>query len=181
MSNLAAQPAGTPPVQSFVQRNSQLADKFIQWLEVGGRSAHTIRAYGRLAHDFADFIGSRSILDCQHFDVRDYLSRLQKRGTSGSTIARQICGLRAFFGFLQMGGAIPRNIVGLIKNRKTGRKLPKCLTEAEINRLIACAGNDRDRAIIELLYASGLRAAELCSINIQDVDFDARQIRVLGK
>ena len=155
--------------------------KFIKWIEVRGRSPHTVRAYGRLAQDFSDFLGVRSILEIQHFDVREYLYSLHNHGLSGSSIARQIYGLRAFFDFLEMGGVLSRNAARLIKNRNVPRKLPRVLKLEEIERLIGFAGSPRDKAIIELFFSTGCRLSEVAGMKVQDIDFDARVVRVLGK
>ena len=173
--------AATVPVKSFVEDNLELAAKFDQWLEVQHRSPHTRRAYGTLVRNFCTFINSRSLLECKHFDVREYIAHLYKRGLSASSLARQLSGLKAFFDFLQMGGAVPGNIARLIKGRKVGRRLPLVLTVEEVERLIEATKTPRDRALIETFYATGCRLAEVMGMRIEDVDFKSRTARVIGK
>lgn len=175
------QHAGGPPARSFARENLELAAKFDQWLEVLNRSASTRRAYGALTREFCGFIGSRSLLEVKHFDVREYIGHVYKRGLSAASLAHRLAGLKTFFGFLQIGGAASVNIAGLIRARKVGRRLPRHLSLEEVERLIAATKTPRERALIELFYSTGCRLSEVANMKLEDVNFNSRTIRVTGK
>ena len=169
------------PVKSYAQDNLVLAAKFDQWLEVLGRSPNTRRAYKALAAEFCGFIASRSLLEVKHFDVREYIGHVYKRGLSAASLAQRLAGLKTFFGFLQIGGAASVNIAGLIRARKIPHRLPRYLSLDEVERLIAAAKTPRERALIELFYSTGCRLAEVSNMKVEDVAFESRTIRVIGK
>lgn len=169
------------PVKSYAQDNLVLAAKFDQWLEVLGRSTSTRRAYKALAAEFCDFLGSRPLLEVKHFDVREYIGYVYKRGLSSASLAQRLAGLKTFFGFLQIGGAASVNIAGLIRARKIPHRLPRYLSLEEVERLIAAAKTPRGRALIELFYSTGCRLSEVANMKVEDVDFDSGVIRVIGK
>lgn len=177
----ALAPAPAVPVRSFTRDNLDLAEKFDRWLEAQNYSQNTRRAYATLCSYLCEFIGSRSLLEVKHFDLREFVTGLYRRGLSPSSLARQIYGLKTFFDFLSLGGLVDSNIGRLIKNRKVNRKLPRFLSIEEVERLIAAAKTPRDKAIIELFYSTGCRVAEVASMRVEDVDFDSRSIRVTGK
>jgi site-specific recombinase XerD len=181
MSDSLTVPQEVQTVKSFAKDNLELVAKFDRWLEAMNRSQNTRTAYGTLVRNFCEFINSRSLLECKHFDVREYIAHLYKRGLSASSLARQLSGLKAFFDFLQIGGAVPGNIARLIKARKVGRRLPRCLSIEEVQRLIDATKNLRDRALIETFYGTGCRLAEVNGMRIEDVAFEALSIRVIGK
>jgi integrase/recombinase XerC len=169
------------PIHSHAKANRELSAKFDTWLEVQHYSEHTRRAYRELTEDLCRFIASRSLLDVQHFDIREYLGYLHKRGLSASSLARQLSGLKAFFDFLQLGGLVSAVAARMIRTRKVPKRLPRVLSVDEAKRLIEAGQTPRDRAVLELLYATGCRRAELAGIRIEDVDFEARSICVTGK
>ncbi len=171
----------TAPVKSYVEDNLELAAKFDQWLAVQSRSPHTRKAYTTLVRNFCGFINSRSLLECKHYDIREFIAHLYRRGLSASSLARQLSGLKAFFDFLQIGGAVPGNIARLIKGRKVGRRLPRVLTVEEVEHWIEATTNPRNKAVIETFYGTGCRLAEVCGMRIEDVDFKSRTARVIGK
>jgi integrase/recombinase XerC len=176
-----AQDVPVNPVRSYVKDNPALAEKFSQWLGVQNYSAHTRRAYDALAVDFCRFIQSRSLAEVKHFDVREYLFYLHRRGLAPSSLDRQLHGLRTFFDFLNLGGAVNFVAPRLIRTRKRQRRLPRFLSIRETSKLIEAAESPRDRAILEVFYTTGCRVAEVSEMRCEDVDFEAQTIRVLGK
>jgi site-specific recombinase XerD len=116
-----------------------------------------------------------------HIDIREYLAHLRGRGLADSTLARQLNGLRTFFDFLHLGGVVSFVAPRFVKTRKRHRKLPRFLSVEEAQKLIEAAESARDRAILEIFYATGCRLAEVAGMRLEDVDFSARTIRVLGK
>jgi site-specific recombinase XerD len=176
-----AGPDGQTPVRSFVRDNLELASKFDAWLQAQHYSSHTRRAYRSLTTYLCEFISSRSLLEITRFDLREFLTYLYKRGLSPSSMARQSYALKTFFDFLNLGGLVDSNIASRMKARKVNRKLPRFLSIEEVERLIAAAKTPRDRALIEVFYATGCRLAEVARMRLEDIDFESRTIRVIGK
>lgn len=141
------------PIRSYAKANRTLAEKFSQWLEVQNYSANTRRVYDALTADFCRFIGSRSLTEIQHFDVREYLHFLYKKGLAQSSLDRQLHGLRTFFDFLSLGGVVASIPPRLVHTRKRPqRKLPRFLSVEEAGKLISAAESPRDRAVLEIFY-----------------------------
>ncbi len=160
-----------------------------------GVSPHTRAAYLCDVGDFVSFLSgeflSRSpaevaAREADVLAVRSYLSHLRGRGLSKSTMGRHLAALRAFFGFLSREGLIPSNPARSVATPRAGKPLPRTLSVDEAAAVVeAPEGGDelpaRDRALLELLYATGLRVSELVALGLPDVDLSARQLRTLGK
>jgi site-specific recombinase XerD len=121
-------------------------------------------------------------------EVRAYLAELQTRGNLGrNTVLRKVSALRAFFRFLRREEVMDQDPFCALPLPRKATKLPNFLTENEISELLSHAGpqqpscKGRDRAILELLYSSGLRRSELSALNVGDVDFVSGFVRVMGK
>ncbi len=173
--------ANRKPVKSHARDNASLVHSFVSYLGAQGYSENTRRAYGRVAADFADFLHSTSLLEIDRPITREYLAYLRDRGCSNQTTGREVYGLKALFAFLDLADLLPTNPLRLLRNPKQVQKLPRFLTEQEMERLLAAADNRRDKAILEVMYATGCRISELCSIRLEAVDFEGRSIRVIGK
>jgi integrase/recombinase XerC len=166
-------------------------DQFLHHLQFERRlSSHTVDAYRcDLAH-FSLWVSHK--LACEdvlslltHYHLREYLSHCYHRYKNVS-IARRLSGLRAFFRYLVKIGHIKASPADLIENPKIKKPLPKPVSVDEANLLCETMKGEgsqaiRDRVICELLYASGLRISELCSLNVDDLDLEKRLIRVMGK
>ena len=157
-------------------------------------SAHTVRAYDSDLSQVLDFLAAhlgRSRKDLQpgdldHHAVRAFLGELYKSGGSKATAARKLAALRTFTRYLRREGAIAYDPVALAGSPKVEQKIPAHLAVEEMERLLATPDMDqplgrRDRAILELFYASGLRLSELVGLDLDDVNLSARVVRVLGK
>lgn len=173
--------SATVPQQSFTQKNLELAAKFDAWLLAQNYSANTRRAYRSVTSYLCEFVGSRSVLELTHFDLREFLTYLYKRGLASSSLDRQGYGLKTFFGFLNLGGLVDSNVARLIKTRKVRRRLPRYLSIEEVERLIAAGKTPRDRAMLEVFYSTGCRLSEVAGMRLEDIDFESRTIRVIGK
>ena len=123
--------------------------------------------------------------------LRDYVRSIQER-YSRQTVVRKVSAIRTFCRYLRREQLIEDDPSKLVRGPKLSRRLPHCLDKEEVSRLFAATelnqANDdgasstiRDRAILELLYASGMRVSELCSARLQEVDLEAREMRVFGK
>ncbi|MCE1178797.1 MAG: tyrosine recombinase XerC [Micrococcales bacterium] len=158
-----------------------------------GRSEHTIRAYlGDLATltAFLDAQGGIPLGEVTLRDLRAWLADQTGRGVARATIARRAAAARTFFAWATRTGAVPKDPALRLVAPKRVKSLPGVLKQGEATSLLdvaAVAADDgdpislRDRAALELLYASGIRVGELVGLDIDDVDFAARVVRVMGK
>ncbi|MEX1128707.1 MAG: tyrosine recombinase XerC [Vicinamibacterales bacterium] len=157
-------------------------------------SAHTVRAYESDLTQFVAFTakdaGRKRIDltpgDLTHLTIRAFLGDLQKRGISRASAARKLAAIRTFARYLRREGLIEDDPSSLVGTPKREQRLPAHLGEAEMTRLLEMPDASqplgrRDRAILELFYASGLRLSELVGLDIEDVNLSGRIVRVLGK
>lgn len=165
-------------------------DSFFMYLrDLRNLSANTVEAYRRDLTHFSDFLERAGIEDLSlvdHRTLRSFLANQQTRGYSRSTVARRCACLRAFFNYLEDSGRLASNPAATLAFPLKGRKPPRFLTEVEAQRFADGAGKSpelgqRDRAIIEVLYATGIRVGELCGLKLSDVDLGTGLIRVTGK
>jgi integrase/recombinase XerC len=164
-------------------------DRFLTAMdEVRGASPYTVKSYSEDLRQFAEYLEERSINDIQSIDarvIRDYLFRLQSLGLAKTSRARKTASLRSFFDYLASQEIIKQSPAIGIRTVKLDRRLPKFLRNDEIEALLNAPEENpiglRDKALLETLYASGMRAGELVSIDIEDVDFTQSAIRVVGK
>ncbi len=157
-------------------------------------SPHTVAAYDTDLSQLLDSMAKRagkkpSELTIAQFDadaVRDFLGELHKRGISRASAARRLSAVRAFAKYLVREGRLAEDPTVLVGMPKRERSLPAHLGQLDMNRMLAApdasmpAGR-RDRAILELFYASGLRLSELAGLDLSEVNLSARIVRVRGK
>lgn len=166
-----------------------LIDKFLTAMdEVRGASHYTVKSYSEDLRQFADFLEENAINNIQAIDtriLRNYLYHLQSLGLAKTSRARKIASLRSFFDYLASQSIINQSPAIGIRSVKLDKRLPKFLRNDEIDQLLSAPKDNplglRDKALLETLYASGMRAGELVSINVEDVDFIQAAIRVIGK
>jgi integrase/recombinase XerC len=166
---------------------------FLDYLRLNrNASAHTVEAYGR---DLTQFLGHAAGpagadgFTLAHLDpdaVRGFLAALHKQGQSRSSVARKLSALRSFVRFLRREGWITTDPLALAVAPRREHKIPAHLSIDEMGRLLempdaAKSLGRRDRAILELFYASGLRLSELVGLDLGDVNLPGRMVRVLGK
>ena len=151
-------------------RNDDLLDCFIDALRVQGRSELTLERYRMLITKMISAIGvpTRRVTV---YHLRNYLSDLQKRGLKDSTIegTRQV--FSSYFNWLQRESLIDRNPTANLGTIKVGKKQKKVFTEKDIKMMEMACGNDRDRAVIAFLYATGCRISEMTGLDRTDVHF----------
>lgn len=141
--------------------------------------------------DHINKLGVREFKDLELKHIRSWLAYLQTNGASRATLARRIVSVRAFTYWAASQGWIPSDIGTSLEIPKPHRKLPEVLNKNEANTVVEAmqvrvneeptAENIRDLAIIEVLYASGIRVSELCGLNMRDIDFSRNTLQVLGK
>ena len=118
--------------------------------------------------------------------LRDYLSELVGRGIAKASIARKLSAIRSFFRYLVREEIIAKNPIEQVSSPKLDRRLPSFLTQEEMGKLLNAPDlstplGQRDRALLELLYASGLRVSELVGLTLEQIDLESNEIRVWGK
>ena len=169
--------------------NDALLDAFLLHLKTERRlSGNTLSAYGADLHRFSVFLSERGI-DARRFarpDLLDHLTSLRDGGLTARSTARHVSTLRSFFRFLVREGVLAASPITGVKAPRLGRPLPKYLTLTQVERLRAAPDGRtpegiRDRAMLTILYASGLRASELVTLRLQNVDANAGFLYVLGK
>jgi integrase/recombinase XerC len=164
-------------------------DRFLHHLQTERRlSVNTCRHYRR---DLTELLGWCRDAGIERWDrlvpqqVRQYAARCHRRGLGGRSIQRRLSALRTFYNYLLREGAAACNPGLDVRAPKSGRHLPDTLNVDDMTRLLTADAGDalalRDLAMLELLYSSGLRLAELVALDIGDLDFDERTVRVTGK
>lgn len=158
-------------------------------------SEHTLRNYSIDLGQFHDFIapaneeGVRRVVevrDVDHLTIREWLAHLHGENKKKASIARKVASLRTFFQFLVREGVLEANPAKLVASPRIERKLPSHLSVEDAVRFIETPDTEsdlgrRDRAILEFLYATGLRVSELTKLNLKDIDFQSKSVRVTGK
>ena len=160
-------------------------EQFIQYLIAEKNySQLTAKAYNVDMFDFYDFIKQKNIelINCTKNIIREYLATLYNRNLKRSSIVRKFAVLKSFYKFLIMINVIKINPTTSMSTPKKDKRIPLFLTEQEIKNLLNLPNIDlRDKAMLELLYSSGIRIEEMVSINLKDVDFMSANIKILGK
>jgi integrase/recombinase XerD len=165
------------------------AEEFLSWLSVeGGRSANTLASYRRDLHAYASWLTQRgrTVLDVTQDDLVAFVNERRASGRAPASNARCLAAIRMLHRFLAEEHHRPDDPTALLEGVRVPAGIPKPLAEVDVVRLLeaASAGDPvarRDRAILELLYATGMRVSELCGISLGDLDRDERMVRVFGK
>lgn len=162
-------------------------ERFITWLkDEKGYSPHTVSNYLRDLNQFAEQAGREIAIDAiDTFIIRNYIYSLNIRNKS-SSVARKLSALRTFFRFLEHENLIPDNPMASISMPKQEQHIPVFLSVDEVFALLEAPGQGesfaaRDRAILELLYSTGMRVSELVSCNMANLDFETEMVMVRGK
>jgi len=168
----------------------EVFNKYINYLEAErNMSAYTVRNYTADLLDFFNFLkvnGISSLKEVDRLTLRDYLAHLMKRGLVKASIARKLSAIRSFYRYLLQEGLVSTSPAATTSSPKLDKRLPSFLTLEEVGRLLEAPDlstpqGQRDRALLELLYASGLRVSELVKLNLEQINLDTREIRVWGK
>jgi len=181
-------------VAEYVDKHHKLIDNFILYLKIEkNASKHTINNYHTDILSFVGFAAETGAQDAlfdkvNHILIRSYLAVLRDKKYAKSTITRKIASLRSFFRFLCRENVIAANPCETVKTPRLEKRLPVFLDTIEIKELLnfPIQNSDsllgiRDRAVLELLYATGVRVSELVGISLQDMDISGRTIIVTGK
>lgn len=157
---------------------------------VDNRSAHTVRAYvGDVVSllDHATLMGCATPADVDIPVLRSWLAKLRTLGAARTSLARRAASARTFSAWAHRDGRLATDVGALLASPKAHRDLPSVLRAEQAEALVLAPGDEgtpvllRDRMLLELLYATGIRVSELCGLDIADVDRGRRVVRVLGK
>jgi integrase/recombinase XerC/integrase/recombinase XerD len=160
--------------------------EFDRDLQRRGLAERTRRAYGVDLGQFVEWIGERAPGDVRHRDVRRYGAGLSSAGAAPATVARKLAAVRGLFDFLVRSERVGQNPADLVSSPKREQKLPRVLSGEQVRMLLEKIPARtplelRDRALLELAYSCGLRCEEIVNLDTASIDFDAEQLRVLGK
>jgi integrase/recombinase XerD len=165
-----------------------LANLLLSLASEQGLSDNTLLGYRRDLEDLHDHLarGGHSLASAGADEFRGYLQSQSRKGRSTRTVARRLAALRALLRYQAARGVETSGILQQLERPKPQRDLPQVLSKAQVNQLIAAPDPEsplfaRDVAILELLYACGLRASELCDLKPGDVNLQVGAVRVLGK
>ena len=167
-----------------------LIEEFLNYLAVErGLADNTLLAYRRDLGKYAAFLQARkaaSLEAVQRQDIRDHILALKKSGLAVTSICRNLAAIRMFHRHLLREGLAGKDPTALVETPKTWTKVPEVLSQEEIERMIrAVKGRGwqpvRDRAILELFYASGMRVSELANLRLDHINFEVGYIRCVGK
>src|SRR5512146_1671585 len=184
-----------------------LVRQFLDYLKLERHfSDYTIKSYGADLIQFGQFLAGeighgampapaepltpeqldQKQLGCEPLTVREFLAYLYGQNYTKSTTARKLATLRSFYKFLMRRGQISVNPLSTIRTPKQEKRLPKCLDLEQVQKLLDAPGDGdllsaRDKAMLEVLYSSGIRVSELVELEMSDLDMNEGVIRVLGK
>jgi integrase/recombinase XerD len=166
-------------------------EEFLRFVTVEkSYSIHTIAAYRNDLGQLLNYLVGEGVSSWQSVDrtlVQDYILHLKQREYAPSTVGRKVAAVKSFFHFLLADGKIQDDPTGLVDSPSVDRHLPHPLSREEVDVLLAApahlstAKGLRDKALLELMYATGMRASEVIHLEIEAVDLDAGTVRCLGK
>jgi len=162
---------------------------FIEYLRSEKQlSLHTQTNYQRDLQKFADYCATHSLAELNHIQpqhVRQMVAALHRQGLGGKSLSRWLSALRSFFEFAIRNRWATNNPADAIQAPKSPKKLPKVLDVDQMAQFVTVKGDShmatRDRALLELIYSSGLRLAEVVGLNLQDINFHEAMVTVMGK
>lgn len=163
---------------------------FLEYLTVElGLSANTRQAYERDLRLFCKTLGfknSDALVNVSREQITGYMTQLKEKGLAAATIARKLAAIKAFYRFMTVEGYMDANPAEVVEAGTKGIKLPRVLSEDEVVRLlnqpdITTAEGFRDRTMLEVLYATGMRVSELINLTLERVDLNMKYIIAFGK
>ena len=164
-----------------------LIQEFSDYLRIEKRnSPHTVSAYRRdLSRFSAEFAGQK-VDSVTTANIRDFLISLREQGLSPASVARSLSSIKSFFKYLCQDKQFQNNPAEILETPKRWRKLPDVLSSEDVDNLLKCPDLEsvlglRDKAMLEILYASGLRVSELINLQVSQLDMQVGYLRTLGK
>ncbi len=169
------------------QPTGRYPEAFIEYLAGECRlSENTLLAYRRDIRRFQQWLEGRSLRNLTIADLSDFVAWLHAFKLAPSSIARHIVALRMYFRYLQLEGILSDNLAELLGSQKLWKRIPEVMSPAMVTRFLESPNHDdpfwrRDRALLELLYATGCRASEMSHLKTRDVHLDERYCKCHGK
>lgn len=147
---------------------------------------NTVAAYSRDIHRFVDWLGKRDLRQLSVADLSAYVGVLHESGLAPASVARNVVALRTFFKFLQLEGIVRQNPAELLVTQKMWERVPGVLSHQQVEDFLSSPRRSdpfwqRDVAMLEVLYATGCRASEVCSLRVRDLSLDERHLKCEGK
>jgi len=166
-----------------------LIDDFLHYLTVErGLAKNSLLAYGRDLVKFSRYLEGkgRNPRQVRQGEIHEFARRLSTQGLGAKSIARALNAVRMFYRYLVMEKIVPEDPTAQVRGPRTTKSLPRYLTLDEVDRLLSAANVStplgvRDAAMVELLYATGLRVSEMVSLRVRDLSLEAGYLRCLGK
>lgn len=168
---------------------SRHVESFLRWMAVErGRAVNTVQSYRRDLIKYEEFLSQtgKDILTAQELDIDAFVRALQSSGEAVASTARRLAAVRMLHSYLVAEELQDKNPAGRVEGVRVPSGVPKPLSVEEVESLLnavtgEAAENLRDRAILEFLYATGARISEVCGLNLDDLDFSSRVVRLFGK
>jgi len=163
--------------------------EFVEYLEKDKKVAkNTLQSYTRDIKQFSDYIETQNIEvdNVKSSHIQNYMSYMQIEGKAASSVSRSLASVRALYSYLVLKGKMNEDPTYKLKTPKAEKKLPQILSTEEVDTLLRCPDKSgskgiRDKAMLELLYATGIKVSELIALNISDVDLDFGYIKCVGE
>lgn len=164
-------------------------DRYVEFLRMRHYSDRTIATYRRSLRALSAGLGDRPgqhgpvmVTDVTTGAIYDHLAAVsEERRLSPRTLNRIVCSYSSFFRYIVAQGAADANPVDRIERPKVGRTGVRCLKHGQVSRLLRSIDDSRDRLVVRLIYATGVRVSELCAMRVEEIDLDDGVIRVVGK
>lgn len=175
------------PPEKPGRATESVCDDFMDYLRSECHLApNTIAAYQRDMKRFIAWLGKKRLNQLTISNLSDFVGVLSESGLAPASVARNVVALRTFFKFLQLEGIVTENPAELIATQKMWQRVPGVLTHRQVDAFLSAPRKtdsfwQRDVAMLEVLYATGCRASEVCSLRLRDLSLDERQLRCEGK
>lgn len=175
-----------PPAKSSQSVNS-IREEFLTYLRGECHlSENTIAAYGRDLKRFIDWLGKRRLEALKVGDLTAFMGTLHDAGLAPASVSRNIVAIRTFFKYLQLEGTVTENPAELLAAQKMWQRMPSVLSRKQVGDFLNSPRKtdtfwERDVAMLEVLYATGCRASEVCSLRVQDLSLEQKYLKCTGK
>lgn len=177
--------------ERLITVDEALIDSFLNFLKATKTdSENTIKAYAEDLLQFHEYLKQKKISEpifskVTHITIRGFLAQLNEKQFSKRSISRKLSTIRSFYKYLVIEGIVDENVAKLVSSPKPSKKLPLFMYPKEVEALLEAPDNDifgiRDRTIMELLYATGMRVGELVALKVNDLNLGSNYIIVFGK
>lgn len=169
------------------QSAQSVRDEFLGYLRGECHLAdNSIAAYGRDLTRFIDWLGKRRLDAIRVGDLTDFMACLQQAKLAPASVSRAVVAVRTFFKYLQLEGVVTDNPAELLAAQKLWQRVPGVLTQRQVEAFLSAPRKidafwERDKAMLEVLYATGCRASEVCTLRLQDLSLDQKHLKCTGK